>query len=76
MRLRVGDLIRCKECIHTMMWCPDMMGQLAVVSRIDYGPTHSGENDLLWIYMPEKSTVQDTWINQAWTSKLWEKVEV
>jgi hypothetical protein len=75
MRIKPGDIVVCKQAAYTLMWCPEMVGQIAIVHKVDYGPNPSGENDLFWIHTPEKLPGWNDWVNHAWTPTLWEKVE-
>jgi hypothetical protein len=75
MRLKVGDLVKCKHSAYAVMWYPEMAGQVATVLKVDYGPNPSGENDLFWIHISEQNGMRGDWVNHAWTPTLWEKVE-
>lgn len=75
MRLKVGDLVKCRRSAYTVMWCPEMVGQVAIVRKVDYGPNPSGENDLFWIHMPGQTELRGDWPDHAWTPTLWEKCD-
>ena len=75
MRLKPGDLVKFKHTPYAVMWCPEMVGQIAIVRKVDYGPTTNGENDLFWIHILEQTELRSDWKDHAWTPTLWEKVE-
>jgi hypothetical protein len=72
MRLVTGDLVKLKPCVYTVMWYPDMIGSLALVTQACYiGKYDPGDRDWLKVHL----IGSHEHVPNAWAANLWELVE-
>lgn len=73
MRFRKGDIVMCKHSVHAVMWFPELVGCLATVTGVSYGPTHTGKEDQIELEIhiePQRLPYP-----RVWSAELWVRIQ-
>jgi hypothetical protein len=70
LRFRSGDLAICGKTGLAAIWCPNLIGKVAIVVSVEYGSDHHGTHDMLMLNIPDEKD----WSKCLWYTQLWSRI--
>jgi len=70
LRFRPGDLVICNKTGYAAMWCPQLIGKVATVVSVEYGPEPHGVHDMLMLNIPDEKE----WSSHLWDMQFWSRI--